>query len=153
MLKRRRQNQRDSGAAKAGERRAPLKVSTTPAGYPDLLVLQRRPYDGQARDAVQKALASAGLRDFTLWEGTNGKRIFLELKTETEADVFEALEVAAKTWSDVGRKQRGLEGFEVLMITGTRARAGQFFLDAKNAPLLVEKKMSAPQFFLEQVQF
>lgn len=130
------------------------QIIKTAAGYNDLTRLQRRPFrESELAARVAQELRVAGLRDFEIHQGTTEDRIFLQLQTNNEKEVFQALRVSANTYELVKKMDGSVEALEVLMMTATKNRAGQFLLNHENTPLLVNQKMSVSDFFVEFVQF
>ena len=133
---------------------APPRMVKTSAGYNDLTRIQRRPYrESEISKRMTEELRKAGIREFEIHQGTTDNRVFLYLTTNDEKEVFKALRVSANTYGLIHELDRTIEAFEVLMMTGTKTRAGQFLLDDENTPLLINQKMSVSDFFVEYVQF
>ena len=132
----------------------PERMVKTSAGYNDLTRILRRPYrESEISKRMTEELRKAGLRDFEVHQGTTDNRIFLYVTTNDEKEVFQALRVSANTYGLIHELDRSVEAFEVLMMTGTKTRAGQFLLNSDNTPLLINQKMSVSDFFVEYVQF
>lgn len=131
-----------------------VQLRKTPAGYEDLGSLTRQPVASQElqRD-LTAILRGEGLALFSLYEGSREGRLFIEVVTEGEGNVFDALEQACAALMILLEKHPDTTALEVLMKTSTRSRAGQFVLTSANAPLLVNGRMTVADFFVEHVEF
>jgi len=131
-----------------------LPVRMTPGGHPDFTSLRRLPLDSDAMTAgIGELLVEGGIDRFRVYRGTRPEHVFIELVAGNDDEVFEALESLAEITMEVRQRYPQIEGLEVLMTSTTRSRAGQFLFTAQNAPLLVNNRMTPPDFFLEYVQY
>ncbi|HSM51518.1 MAG TPA: hypothetical protein VLA75_08960 [Thermoanaerobaculia bacterium] len=142
------------------QRRAPRPargpVSVTPAGYQDLLAVPRTPYrDTGLSGTLMGFFQNAGADGVMLFQGTNPKRLLVEVTTASEASVFRTL-LAASSGLLAVREQHGaatLEALELVMTTPQRARAGQFVLTPDQASGLLGRKLDVSDFYVANVQF
>ena len=132
------------------EEEAGRRLPKTSAGYVDLTALRRQPLDAGVADGLRSALRAEGLSEFGLHRGSSDARVLVELITNDQDAVFEGLVALSRAFERLGP---GVEVLEVLMITNRRARAGQFAIDAENAPLLAQRRVSPADFFVTYVQF
>jgi len=134
---------------------APKGSSKTKAGFNDLSVLARRPY-GQADilAELQQFFHGQGIDDVEVYAGTQGDRPLIEVATASEGSVFRALSIAANALLHVrDRFPNKVSAFELVMMTPTRERAGQFVLLPDMASDLVAKKVEPTAFYVANVQF
>ena len=129
------------------------QIRRTPAGNPDLFTLERRPSaDEEATAALEEAFArTAGAPK--VFAGTQEGRFLIELTTDQENEVFEALQASAKALLEVRRDLPRIAALELLMATGERIRAAQFLLGPEAARQLVDGAVEPAEFFLLNVQF
>ncbi|HEX4951909.1 MAG TPA: hypothetical protein VF017_00735 [Thermoanaerobaculia bacterium] len=133
----------------------PPTVGRTRAGYPDLLSMTRRPFPAEdaARD-LERMLVRDGFPGTRVFQGTKPNRALVELKTDSEAAVFDALRAVAAALVDVKNRHEGkVSSLDVLMLSNGRERAGQFELTLDKAEDLAYKKIEPAEYFLAYVQF
>lgn len=148
----RREARREETATGAG-----VGVGRTRAGYPDFSQIARTPTPYAAADI------SAELRQFFLgqkaeaaeiFQGTQEGRPLVVVTTSSENSVFRALSVGANALLHVRDRFPGkVSDLELLMVTPSRERAGQFVLTPEMAEELVAKRVGLVSFFMENVQF
>jgi hypothetical protein len=134
---------------------APKGPSKTKAGYNDLSVAAHRPY-GQADvlAELQQFFHGQGIDDVEIYAGTQGEHPLIEVTTASEGSVFRALSIAANALLHVrDRFPNKVAAFELVMMTPTRERAGQFLLLPDMASDLVAKKVEPTAFYVQNVQF
>lgn len=133
----------------------PTARSKTSSGYPDLATLARKPYSRlNVAAEIQKFLLGQGIDSVEIYEGTAPGRPFLEITANSEASVFRALTVSASALLSVRDQLPGqIEALELLMVTPTRERGGQFVLTPQMAEDLAAKRVEVSAFFLQNVQF
>ena len=129
--------------------------TVTPAGYPDLLSLPRRPpASGELAEALTGAFRAQELSEVRVFSGSAAGRPLVEVTTSSERAVERALAVAALSLVQLAdRYPQALEGLELLMVTPDGARAGQFQLTPEMASLLTTRRMDVDTFFVRYVQF
>lgn len=127
----------------------------TEAGFIDLSLLPREPYEkAEIQSEVLRHLKGQGLEDVRIYSGTTELRPLVQIITASEASVFKALKDTANGIVQIHERFPGeVEAFEVLLLTDSRVRAGQFVLTPELASLLVTGRLDAPAFFLRYVEF
>jgi hypothetical protein len=130
-------------------------AAMSPAGWPDLTTMARRPLaDPQIAGELEGLFSGQGVAGAKVFQGTAANRAFVEVAAGSEAAVFRALSVAAQALL-AGRDRFGnrLSALELLMMTPGRERAGQFTLTPELAQDLAGKRQEVSAFFLTHVQF
>ena len=126
----------------------------TRAGFPDLAAHPRKPFGTiEAATELQKFFRSQEVDEVGIYQGTQGDRPLLEISTASEAAVFRALNVSANALLHVRQAHPRVAALELLMVTPTQERGGQFVLTPEMAAELVAKKVEVSSFFLQHVQF
>lgn len=131
------------------------RLPRTPAGWVDLAAVPRRPYPDDAVATELKAfLRAQGLDSAKVFQGTTPGRPFLEIPASSEAAVFRGLLVGANALLHV-RERLGdrVSSLELLMLTPTQERGGQFVLTPDQAERLAARQVEVTAFFLNNVQF
>ena len=130
-------------------------LPTTQAGFVDLMSLKRRPYpDSDITAEVLGYLKGQGVDRVRIFQGTEPDRPLLEIVAASEASVFKALSDSASGLVQIHERfPKKVEAFELVMMTETQARAGQFVLTPELANLLVTGRLKPPGFFLRYVEF
>jgi hypothetical protein len=133
----------------------PGGVVKTKAGYVDLGALPRRPYShADVAAQLQQFFRGQGIEEVEIYEGTSPDRPLLEITTNSEGSVFKALATAANALLHIRDTVPGsVAAFDLLLMTPSRERAGQFVLTPELATDLVAKKVEMAAFFLRNVQF
>lgn len=127
----------------------------TPAGWIDLAALPRRPYSDEAVATELKSfLRAQELDSAKVFQGTTPGRPFLEIPASSEAAVFRGLLVGANALLHA-RERFGdrVRSLELLMLTPTQQRGGQFVLTPDQAERLAARQVEVTAFFLYNVQF
>lgn len=125
------------------------------SGFLDLWTWQRTRY-GQLEIAtdLQQFFRSQGVEAIEVYAGTLPDRAMLELTTNSEAAVFQALTTSANALLRVrGRFPGKVGALELVMQTPNHEKAGQFVLTPGVAADLVAKKVDVSAFFVNNVQF
>lgn len=127
----------------------------TKAGYTDFATLPRRTFaSAEVTAELQRFFRGQGVEEVQIYQGTQGDRPLLEITAASEGSVFKALTTAANALLHVRDTYPGrVAGFELLLTTPARERAGQFLLTPEMATDLVSKKMEVTSFFVRNVQF
>ena len=141
--------------AKEGQALAPLKGAKTAGGFLDLSALPRKPLSNlDISTAAQETFRGQGVTDLKVQAGTRADRVFLEVSTNSEGSVFQALETAAATLLRLRERFPGkVAALELLMASPSGERAGQFVITPELASALAGKKVETSTFFLDNVQF
>lgn len=134
---------------------APGRTTKTASGHADLAQLVAKPYpDYELTSSIQELFRARGAAQLKVQTGTRGDRVFLEIATNSEGSVFQALETSAGALLGVRERFPGkVAAFEILMVTQAGERAGQFVLTPPLAEQLASKKVETAAFFVENVQF
>ncbi len=129
------------------------ELPTTQAGFIDLMAFRRSPY--QFSEITAEVLDS--LKDIDrvrIFQGTEADRALIEIVAPSEPSVFEALKISAAGLAQIhDRFPEQVTAFELVMMTESQDRAGQFVLTPELADLLVSEKLTVPQFYLRYVEF
>lgn len=129
----------------------------TASGYIDLMTWGRKPYANvDIVSELKRALASQGIEEVEIFDGTKGDRPFLEITTNSEGAVFKTLAGVAAALPLVRQSYPKVAAFELLLVTAERDRAGQFVLTPEVANQLLSKKIdlaSLTSFYVKNVQF
>jgi hypothetical protein len=88
-----------------------------------------------------------------VYRGTAADRPLVEITTNSEAAIFRALESAAAVLLELRQRGAGVSALELLMMSSSRERAGQFTLTPELAAELADDRMEASAFFVRHVQF
>ena len=131
------------------------KLVKTKAGFNDLAAFPRQPYShADVTAQLQQFSHAQGFDGVEIWEGTQADRPLIEITASSEGTVFKALGTAANGLLQVRSAfPNRVSAFEVLLITTSRDRAGQFELTPEMATDLVSKKVDVTAFFVRNVQF
>jgi hypothetical protein len=117
----------------------------------------RKPYANvDIVSELKRALASQGIEEVEIFDGTKGDRPFLEITTNSEGAVFKTLAGVAAALPLVRQSYPKVAAFELLLVTAERDRAGQFVLTPEVANQLLSKKIdlaSLTSFYVKNVQF
>ena len=159
------QQRQRSGQGGLEERRTPAerpqpaatdvpRAALTPAGYVDLLALDRRPYgDFETGAELKQFFANQGMDEARIYQGSAADRPMVEVTANSEASVFRALAVAASALIQLQERGRGTQALELFLATPSRERAGQFLLTPELARDLLTSKVDVATFYLQNVQF
>ncbi len=131
------------------------ELPLTAAGFVDLMQLIRNPYtDPEITTELLQYLKGQGVDEVKIYQGTAADSPLIEIVTNSEASVFKVLKDCANALVQMhGRFPNRVGALEVLMVTGSQVRAGQFVLTPAMANLLVTDAIDAPTFFCRHVQF
>jgi hypothetical protein len=131
------------------------RVVKTRAGYADLALMARRPYpQTDMLTEMQQFFHSQSIDDVEVYSGTRADRPLVEITTASEGSVFRALSIAANALLHTrDRFPDKIAGFDLLLTTPSRERAGQFVLTPEMAADLVAKKIELTAFYVQNVQF
>lgn len=126
----------------------------TVAGHNDLRRFPRKDFKSpEITSALETALSNEALGQFEVLQGTQPERILITFIANTESGVLRSLEGSAKAFVEINRRFPEVEAVEVLMMTTSRARAGQFLLTQANAPLLAGQRITPGEFYIQYVEF
>ena len=135
--------------------RRSVPTRPTSGDYLDLLSSQRQPFRNLDLSAeIQEVFLAQGVAAVQLSQGTAADRVLLEVTTDSEASVFRALEVAADALLHVRtRTSAPVAAFEIVLVTSSGARGGQFLLTPGMASELADGEIELPAFYVQNVQY
>lgn len=127
----------------------------TRTGWPDLMAMPRRPFpDVEITAELESFIRGQGVEAARVFQGTRPGRPLLEFTTNAEAAVFRALTVSANGLLQLGdRFGDRVDALEILMVTPTRDRGGQFLLRPDDAKALASRRIEPAAFYIKNVQF
>ncbi len=130
-------------------------LPVTDAGFTDLMKIKRKPYGNtDVTTEVLGYLKGQGVDRVRIFQGTEPDRPLLEVVAASEASVFKALGDAANGLVQIHQRfPKEVSAFELVMMTDSQERAGQFLLTPELADLLVSGRLKPPTFFLRYVEF
>jgi hypothetical protein len=133
----------------------PKGAARTSAGNVDFLRAPRTPLSRlDLGTTIGEMLRAHGVSNASLFEGTEPRRLLVEVTANSEGAVFQAIAGAAQAMLDFEAKQpRAIEGLELFIATDRRARAGQFLITPARAQELVSKQLDLTAFYLKYVEF
>lgn len=131
------------------------ELPTTRAGFVDLMAFRRSPYPvAEVTTEVLGYLKGQGTDRVRIFQGTETDRPLIEIVSASEASVFKAIKDAANGLIQINEHFPELvTAFELVLMTDSQERAGQFVLTPDLANLLVSEKINVSQFFLRFVEF
>ena len=134
---------------------APKGLTRTPAGNVDFLRAPRTPVSRiELATTLGEMLRAHGMSNASLFEGSQPRRLLVEVTANSEGAVFQAIAGAAQSLLDLEAKQpRAIEALELFIATDRRARAGQFLITPERAKELVSKQLDLTAFYLKYVEF
>jgi hypothetical protein len=130
-------------------------LARTPAGFVDFMRAPRTPVTQvQLATTVAELMRSHGIQSVGVYEGTQRRRLLVEVTANSEGAVFQAVAATAQSVLDLEAKQPGaVEGLELFLATDRRSRAGQFFITVERARELATKRLDLTGFYLKYVEF
>ena len=131
------------------------QATRSKAGFPDFAQMARQPY-GQVDVAseLQQYFRGQGIEGAELHGGSKADRLMVEITTNSEGSVFRALAISSNALLHVrDRFPDKVAAFELLLMTPSRERAGQFLLTPEMASDLISKKVELTAFYVQNVQF
>ncbi len=142
------------GVAPTSATALPGSLAKTKAGFSDLSTLTRRPCSQvDVAAELQQFFHGQGVEEVEIYQGTQSDRPLVEVTTNSEASVFRALAVGATALLHVRESHPRVSGFELLLMTPAKERAGQFVLTPQMAAEIVSRNVEVSSFFLSNVQF
>ena len=95
-----------------------------------------------------------GVESAGIYQGSSPRRVLVEVVTNSEGAVFQAIAGAAQSLLDLEAKQpRAVDSLELFLATDHRQRAGQFLVTRERARELVSKQLDLTAFYLKYVEF
>jgi hypothetical protein len=143
------------GSRRATADSAPGRLTRTKAGYVDFATLARKPYShAEVTAELQQFFRGQGIEGVEIHDGSRGDHPLIEITTNSEGSVFQALTTAANALLHLrGLFPSRVAAFDLLLSTPARERAGQFVLTPELASDLVSKRVDVTSFFVKNVQF
>jgi hypothetical protein len=130
-------------------------LAKTSAGYVDFMRAPRTPVSRvDLATTVAEMLRSYGLANVGIYAGSTPRRLLLDVSTNSEGGVFQAVAASAQAMLTLESKQRGtIEALELFLATDNRQRAGQFLITPERAQELATKRLDLTAFYLKYVEF
>jgi hypothetical protein len=129
-------------------------VGRTRSGAPDLNAMVRKPFSSlEAAAELQTFFRAQEIEEVAIYQGTQADRPLLEVTTNSEAAVFRALTVGSNALLHVRQTNPRVAALELLLLTPSKERAGQFVLTPEMAEDLVARKVEVGAFYVRNVQF
>jgi hypothetical protein len=131
-------------------RRNPAAPTGRSAGIPS----SRTPYgDAVIASELSRFFLGQKAEGVEIYQGSQGRPL-AQVITSSETSVFRALLTGANALLHIrGRYPQKVDGLEMVMVTSSGERAGQFTLTPDMAEDLVAKRVGLVSFFLNNVQF
>ncbi len=146
---------RDLPEARRETASAEKQTARTRAGFSDFSQMTRSPYgQGDVASELQQFFRGQGVEEVQIHAGSSADRPMIEITTNSEGSVFRALAIGANALLNIHDRFPGkVAAFELLLMTPTRERAGQFVLTPDMAADLISKKVELTAFYVQNVQF
>ena len=130
-------------------------VPLTTAGFVDLARIPRQPpQDVELGAEVTRQLASQGIEELQVFEGSEAGRLLVVAATRSESAVFKVLRDTANVLVQTRtRFPERLDAVEIYMEAEQNIRAGQFVLTEELAQQLLSGAQEPEIFFYRHVQF
>lgn len=116
---------------------------------------ERKPYrDLETSSKILGVFRAHGIDSVQVLRGSSDELILLDVTTDSEGSIFRGLEAAAAALVEISESSPDtIAGFEVLMMTSNRGRAGRFVLGPDTAAEIAGKRVDPSAFFVQKVQF
>ncbi|HBL26255.1 MAG TPA: hypothetical protein DD490_05400, partial [Acidobacteria bacterium] len=148
------------GAALPGPQRETAKATVLESvkmksGNRDFGSLPRRPFAAADVAAeIRQFFSGQGIPTVAVFAGTQGNHPLVEVTADGETGVFRGLAVGANAILHIRDRFPGkVAAFDLLLLTTSGERGGQFVLTPEMASDLVSKKVQLAAFFVDNVQF
>ena len=103
---------------------------------------------------IRQFFLGQGVPEVVIYAGTQPSHPLVQVTVGTENGVFKGLAVGANAILHIRDRFPGkVDAFELLLVTPSGERGGQFVLTPEMATDLVAKKVQLAAFFVENVQF
>ena len=146
----------DIAGRNVGPRDQPVtrRNPAAPAGRASSLPSSRTPYgDAAVASELSQFFLGQKAEGVEIFQGSQGRPL-AQVTTSSETSVFRALLTGANALLHIrGRFPQKVDGLELVMVTPSGERAGQFTLTPDMAEDLVAKRVGLVSFFLDNVQF
>ena len=146
----------EMGRLQVGKEPTPdISVPPTPTPTPPIK-LRESPYPAKAiTDAFSRIFDDERMYLYNMSVGTQSDRLHISVVTDSEREVFHAVEVVSKAYHLIA--ELGEEGvpemIELQLVTTTSKPAGTFRIEPETAKSLVQDQMSVEQFYVRHVIF
>jgi hypothetical protein len=125
-------------------RRAPTESQRARREHGDLVLVGE----------IQQAFQAQGLDQVEVFKSASSSRPLIEIRTNSEAAVFRALETAAPLLLQLQDSFPGqTRELELVLLTDRDENAGRFILDPGSATALTEKEINVSSFYVRNVLF
>lgn len=148
------------GAELPGPQREPVKATPldsvkTKSGNQDFTTIPRRAYEPvEIASEIRQFFLGQGVPEVMIYTGTRPSHPLVQVTVGTENGVFKGLAVGANAILHIRDRFPGkVDAFDLLLVTASGERGGQFVLTPEMASELVAKKVQLAAFFIENVQF
>lgn len=133
----------------------PLESLKTKSGHTDFATIPRRMYEpAEIAAEIRQFFLGQGVPEVAIYVGTQPSHPLVQVTVGTETGVFRGLAVGANAILHIRDRFPGkVEAFDLLLVTTSGERGGQFVLTPAMAADLVAKKVQLSAFFIENVQF
>src|SRR6185503_11221009 len=99
-------------------------------------------------------LRSHGVQSAGIYQGSQPRRLLVEVSVNSEGAVFQAIVATAQSLLEFEAKRpRAVDALELFLATDRRARAGQFLMTPERAQELMSKQIDVTAFYLKYVEF
>jgi hypothetical protein len=144
-----------AAAPAAAEAPRAASTSRTTTGSVDFLRTGRTPLARvDVGTTLGELLRAKGVESAAFYEGSQPGRVLVELTTNSEGAVFQALAASSLAIVELEAQRPGaVEALELFMATDRRQRAGQFLLTPERARELTGKQLDVAAFFVKYVEF
>ncbi len=146
---------RELPSARRATGAAPGQAARSQAGNLDLATLPQTPFaQPEVRADLQQFFHGQGIDDVQLLAGTQPNRLLVLFNASSEGSVFQGLGASGNALLHAhDRFPLQVAAFELLFLSPTREKGGQFLLTPESAAELVSKKLDPATYFVSNVQF
>ena len=125
------------------------------SGSDSLQAAIRAPYrEFEVSAAMQEIFQGQNIGSAQLYQGTQNKRLLIDLTTDSEAAVFRALRVTAAALTHIQEIHPDtVSAVELVLLTSNRRPAGEFVLSREDAAQLATGAIEVATYFVENVRF
>lgn len=110
--------------------------------------------DESVRRAFTKIFENVNLFEYKIVQGSTPSTVRINMTTDNEKDVFNALTASAKVMNELrDLKKQNVTALELYFATTSGAAAGRFSFGLDAAKNLAEGQVPVEQFFVDQVLF
>ena len=129
-------------------------IPLTQAGFVDLVALPKVSYPkSEISTEVMGYLKGQGIENVRVYKGSQRDHALVEIITASEASIFKAIKDSANGLVQINERFPEVAAFELLLLSDSQVRAGQFVLTPELANVLVTESLDLPTFYLRYVEF